>query len=344
MPLILPYESRKGDFNDLYCESGLDALKERLKQELQRVSNQNHNSKLQVLTIKDFLSKQLAEREYIINPILPKQGLIMIYAKRGIGKTFFALLLACKMASGTNLFNDRWKINKKWKVLYIDGEMPANTMQQRLSSLLANFDKEEDNNNLSIITPDLQEYGLMPNIAAEEGQQELEPYVAQSDIIVIDNLSTLCKSGKENESNSWIPIQEWALRLRSQGKSVIFIHHAGKNNDQRGTSKREDILDTVINLKRPDDYDSKQGARFEIHFEKSRGFAGDDAKAFEIKLDLDNDKINWQISEIEDLQLSRVIELSEMKMSQRDIATEMNISASTVNRLLKKAKEAKNDK
>ena len=151
----------------------------------------------------------------------------------------------------------------------------------------------------------------------------------------------LCKGGKENESNSWIPIQEWALKLRSQGKSVIFIHHAGKNNDQRGTSKKEDILDTVINLKRPDDYDSKQGARFEVHFEKSRGFAGEEAKPFEINLELQEGQANWQIAEIEDLELNRVIELSNEGLSQREIATEVNFSPAKVNRLLKKAKEAK---
>lgn len=34
---------------------------------------------------------------------------------------------------------------------------------------------------------------------------------------------------------------------------------------QRGTSKREDVLDTVISLQQSDDYDAKEGASFEIH-------------------------------------------------------------------------------
>ena len=127
----------------------------------------------------------------------------------------------------------------------------------------------------------------------------------------------------------------------TMNKSIIFIHHAGKDNNQRGTSKKEDILDTVINLKQPVDYDSKQGSRFEVHFEKSRGFAGDEAKPFEIKLELNNDKAEWHISEIEDLELKRVLELSNEGLSQRDIANETNISLSKVNRILKKHKESK---
>ena len=38
---------------------------------------------------------------------------------------------------------------------------------------------------------------------------------------------------------------------RRRGMAVLLIHHAGKSGDQRGTSAREDIMDTVISLRRP---------------------------------------------------------------------------------------------
>jgi len=38
---------------------------------------------------------------------------------------------------------------------------------------------------------------------------------------------------------------------------------AKAGGQQRGTSKGEDVMDSVIALKRPDDYTAKQGARFE---------------------------------------------------------------------------------
>ena len=58
--------------------------------------------------------------------------------------------------------------------------------------------------------------------------------------------------------------------VRRSGIAVLFIHHAGTNGRQRGTSRREDALDTVIALRRPEDYSLEHGARFEIHFEKLR--------------------------------------------------------------------------
>ncbi|NBV06699.1 MAG: RNA polymerase subunit sigma-70 [Proteobacteria bacterium] len=287
----------------------------------------------------EFLSKKLPKRELIISPCLPKQGLAMIFAKRGVGKTYFSLLLACKIASGRDVFKNRWKVNKEWKLLYIDGEMPASDMQERLKTLISEDTKKE---NLSIITRDLQKNGIMPNISSQEGQEALEPHIQKADVIIIDNLSTLAMCGKENEATSWDPIAQWALRLRSIGKTIIFIHHAGKDNNQRGTSKKEDILDTVINLRHPSNYSSEEGARFEVHFEKSRGFAGEEAKAFEVKLEIKNDKALWQTNEIEDLELERVVELSHDGLSQRDIVNETGISLSKVNRILKRRKKELN--
>ena len=46
-------------------------------------------------------------------------------------------------------------------------------------------------------------------------------------------------------------MQRWLLSLRRRGKGALLIHHAGKGGQQRGTSRREDVLDTVIALRGP---------------------------------------------------------------------------------------------
>ena len=115
-------------------------------------------------------------------------------------------------------------------------------------------------------------------------------------MIVIDNISCLFRSGSENEAESWQEAQEWALDLRRRGKSVLFVHHAGKSGNQRGTSKKEDILDAVIILKHPDDYQAEQGARFEVKFDKARHFSGEDARSFQVQLMKKMDLWRWEIS------------------------------------------------
>lgn len=68
---------------------------------------------------------------------------------------------------------------------------------------------------------------------------------------------------------------KWLLSLRHTGYAIVLIHHAGKSGDQRGASRREDLLDTSIKLSLPKDDDDemmdRQGAVFDLEFVKTRG-------------------------------------------------------------------------
>ena len=110
----------------------------------------------------------------------------------------------------------------------------------------------------------------MPNLATPAGQALLDPLLSGVSLIVIDNISTLASAGHDNDAESWTPVQGWLLKLRRRGLSVLLIHHAGKGGQQRGTSRREDVLDTVIALRHPADYMPTEGARFNVHIEKAR--------------------------------------------------------------------------
>jgi putative DNA primase/helicase len=111
------------------------------------------------------------------------------------------------------------------------------------------------------------------------------------------------------------------------------VHHAGKGGDQRGTSRREDVLDTSISLRRPHDYRPNEGARFEVHIEKGRGIFGDDAKPFEAKLETRNGTTVWTMRETEDVDRARVKALLDDGLSVREIAEETGLSKSKVHRI-----------
>ena len=154
-------------------------------------------------------------------------------------------------------------------------------------------------------------------------------------MLVLDNLSSLVRATKENEGEGWLPIQDWALDLRRRGKSPLFVHHAGKAGAQRGTSRREDLLDSVVTLKHPNDYSPSEGLRCDVHYEKSRGFFGEDAKPFEVKLMAGpSGEALWTVADPETSIEARVLELHQMRMSLRDIAEEVGASKSTVHRIV----------
>lgn len=316
------------DFNDLHQTEGIDAVRSQLESALAR----QHG--LVALGMSDFLSMKIPDRGYLLSPILPVQGIGILYAPRGVGKTFAALSVAIAVASGGAIFN--WRAPMPKKTLYVDGEMPATSMQSRLSSLVGGMAvPPQALKNLSLITPDLQPCP-MPDLATASGQAMIEPLLKGVDMVVLDNIATLCRTGKENESQSWQAMQAWLLELRRRGMTVLLIHHAGKSGDQRGTSAREDIMDTVISLRRPREYAMAEGARFEVHLTKARGILGDDAKPFEANLITEGNALHWQVREIEDVEVEELKKLLADGYSIRDCAEEMGKSKSAIHRLKRK--------
>lgn len=279
---------------------------------------------IRVVDAAELLGLKLPPREPMLGRWLTRQSLNMVYAWRGVGKTHFALGVAYAVASGGPFLG--WSTSRPWKVLYLDGEMPGPALQDRLAAIAGGAETEPPPGYLRFITPDLQEAG-MPDLSTYSGQEKIAESVAEADLIVVDNLSTLVRSGKENESESWNVVAEWALQLRARGKSVLFIHHAGKGGQQRGTSKREDILDVVIALKHPADYDPATGAKFEVHFEKARGLYGDDVQPIEAHLASGSDGTQvWTCRAVEDSEITRVAELVKEGATQSDVADELGLS------------------
>jgi putative DNA primase/helicase len=225
----------------------------------------------------DFLALEVPPREFLLAPILPERSLSMLYAPRGIGKSWLGLSIGLAVASGGPVLH--WNAPRPRRVLFVDGEMVLSDLQVRLNSILAGLATEIPNDRLRILAADNSEAGI--NLGSIEGQQALEPHLDGVDLLILDNLSTLMTTGSEGASDSWLPMQNWLLRLRRKGIAVLLIHHAGVNGKQRGTSRREDALDVVIGLRRPADYSPEQGARFEVHIEKARSMVGDGARPFE---------------------------------------------------------------
>ncbi len=284
----------------------------------------------------DLAAMKFKQRDTILEPWLHSQDLCMVFATRGIGKTHFALAVAYAVATGGTF--GKWSAPKPRKVLYLDGELPGSMMQQRL--LMHCPDIEPEAGYLRIFTPDLLPEGqLMPDLSTYEGQAAIDHMVQDAEVVFVDNLSCWARSGRENEAESWLPIADWILSLRRRGIAVILIHHAGKGGQQRGTSKREDLLDVVISLSRPKDYDPTQGAVFVAEFTKSRALTGDAVEGLELQLGGTEDRATWAFRTVESSTYDRIVALTKEGLSQSEIANELDLNKSNVSRHLRKARE-----
>lgn len=287
----------------------------------------------------DLVEREFPPLERMLTPWLAEKSLNMVHAWRGVGKTWFSLGVSVAVASGGDFLN--WRAPKPRKVLFIDGEMAAQQFQERLIECMRAADATPPRGFLTIVTPDLQDRA-MPDFATADGQYYADQLVEEDTaLIVLDNLSSLVRrGGAENDAESWLQVSEWALRHRRAGRAILFIHHSGKGGAQRGTSKREDLLDVVINLRRPKDSSEQDGAVFELHFEKARTLYGDDVAPFEARLTSDqNGKNAWTLRALENVTGNQICELWDLGLSVTDIAHEVGRHKSNVSRCLQKAQQ-----
>ena len=293
-------------------------------------------AELKVFTLPEFAKLDFPPKRYIVDPFLPERGLVEIYSKTGVGKTTFALSLAMAVALGEQFL--KWGIPNARSVLYVDGEMAPCDMLERASAAAQAFGRDiSEVDNLQIINRDVNN-GILPDIGEQNGQNEFDKVAEQFDLIILDNLSTLRFTGKENEADSWSIMQSWLLKMRGQGKSVILLHHAGKDGSSRGTSRRQDALDTVIKLERPCTYQQSEGAVFNLHFEKTRGFFGDAAEPVKLAQYIEDGISCWHSSPVIDEKEEEVARLTKQGMKQIEVGQTIGISQSAVSKLLKTAK------
>lgn len=287
---------------------------------------------LVVSDVRDFVTKEMPPRDMLLTPWLESASLAMVYAARGVGKTHFAMNISHALATGGSFL--RWTATAPVPVLYIDGEMPAPHMQSRWKAIHEATGREPEPGMLRIVSRDEQPFAEMPNLASRDGQDLIAAHAGDARVIILDNLSSLIYGTKENEAEGWEPVGQWAIRQRAKGRTLIFVHHAGKGGGQRGTSKREDLLDVVLNLQRPTDYRPEQGARFTVRFEKARSLFGADAAPFEAQLT----EGAWKLSDAEDD--GELLTLRDKGLSLSQIGEALGCDKSTVKRRLDRLRDA----
>ena len=290
-----------------------------------------------IMNMKKVKIKEPDPTQYIFYPCLPPQGIGFIYAATGVGKTFFSLNLAYAIAAGGSFL--KYTCPKPRKVMYIDGEMAYRDIYSRLIQIEKIHGELDFEDNFQLITPDT--FGMKVfKIDDAAGQDAYERIFNKYDIevVVFDNLSVL-SSIDENKAKEWAGVQEWLLRLRALGKTVIVVHHAGKDkNGYRGTSRMLDCADFAISLQpvNEEQLDSEitDAKKFNIIYHKARAFYGSDAATFEATLE----KGEWSHKSTEQTLIGKIIERCNAGMSQREIAKDLCVSQPYVNKLIKRSK------
>lgn len=325
------------DWNDADCDP--DADRDRLRNLLLHADKveppepSEAAAMVRPLGMEDFISLRFPPRQFLLKPWLTTTGLTMIDAAAGHGKTWLGLSVAYAVASGQPLLG--WSCERPGKVLYIDGELPGELLQTRLKLLGSPLPET----NLRVISHSQFEMrsALILDLGTPEGRAMADEYIETYDIdlIILDSVSTLVRSGTDNDVESWRAIQEWSLKHRARGRAVIYLHHHGRSGNPRGTSAREIVLDTRIKLVRDENLSTKNETAFRLEFPKAREFYGADTAPMIAFLSTQAGVVAWRRESVKDNTRERVAELREQGWKQTDIAKELDLTKGRISQIVK---------
>jgi hypothetical protein len=279
----------------------------------------------------EFLARELEPRKSLLtdaetgSTILYEKSLNQIFAFRGIGKSIVANALIKVLTQGGEFL--RFKSGGGLKTVLVDGELPAVQLQERLKEFSGT-----PKGLLKILSPELLANPKAFPVLSVLGHQQkfLTQIEAFNPSVIIFDTLTRCFKFDTNDPDTWAVVNDFLLELRFRGHCVILIHHAGKNGTSRGLTNGDDNLDTSIALEARYGWMPGDGLAFKWKYEKVRH--GGHLPEFEAEYDG-----QWQI--VQDDRMATVIEMSKAGKDQRAIGKALDMSASTANRILRKARQ-----
>jgi AAA domain/Homeodomain-like domain len=292
-----------------------------------------------IMSISQFCKLELPERKQYLCPFATDSSIGVGVGHRGIGKTFVALGMLDAMSRGSSF--GPWKCKQSVPLLLLDGEMPPQDIIERSSGMGINDQRA----NPFYIYSDAwaTQNGLKrANLTDATWRDEIKQLLKSRDIKfwVIDNLASLTPGIDENSKQDWDPINQWLIDLRFSGIATLMLHHTNKEGHQRGTSAREDNLDYSFILKAPPNYTPEDGARFIMHFTKSR-VRTKDLKLIsdtEFKLTLDeSNRYVWTYGSVKQERRLEVLRLLDEGMKQIDIADALQITRGAISKIRSRA-------
>lgn len=288
-----------------------------------------------ILEVKEFKTVDLPVKRQIVAPWLTEQSISLITGWRGTGKTWFTMSLLDAISRGEPF--GPWELRTSVPCLYLEGEMAAQDVRERLEDL----NPDQDRENPLFVYSDAYANSLgLPraNLLSEKWRTTMKRVLITRKIKlwVVDNISSLTGGIDENSKKDWDPINTWLLELRFAGIATMLLHHTNKTGGQRGTSAREDNIDVSITLKRPFDYTAEDGARFIVNFQKARVATKDLSAIGDTQFQLTHDEhgdLLWTWGNVRRETRIEVLKLFDEGLKNQEVVDALGVSKGHVSKI-----------
>ncbi len=231
------------DVNDLYAISGKDAVISCLQSAAMVEPIPTHAPDTDVVTEapcfhlksgRDLRALDI-KIEWLIDGIIPRGAVILLYGRGGIGKTTLMMILADAIDRGVSVFG---MDTVKTQVIVVDFENSLAVLSERAKRTAVEgvLFWDSGGNPPSLDKADWTAY-----------QELLKLYPGA--VFVFDTLRS-AHSGDENNSEVMTLIMRRMRQLRDAGATVVLLHHTPKGNDRqfKGSGAIFDLCDQTLAL------------------------------------------------------------------------------------------------
>jgi AAA domain len=152
-----------------------------------------------VLLLSAWLKRDLPLRRFLLGNVLCTTSRWIVYGETGVGKTLLGVDIAAAVAAGAEFLN--WKgSGAPARVMYLDGEMPAETFKERMEVIAKRYggDIAFYGYNRDVLAD-----GEMPPLNTPEGEKWLwrEIEAVEPDLIVFDSIMCLLAGSMSEEES-----------------------------------------------------------------------------------------------------------------------------------------------
>lgn len=239
----------------------------------------------QPLTLKDFQQMEEIKHAYLVENLIPKNGITAIVGEPGSGKTWLYLLMAKSIISG-NDFLDKFSVEPS-NILIIEEENGEITLKPRIDKI---FGEEEFYNEIYFYS----RRGI--KLDDELYIDHLIHFIKENNIgvVILDPIRDLF-SGDENSSRDVHKIMSSLTELLRLGVTIIYTHHPRKgmyaqktrSSDLRGSSVFLGKLDSLIIID-----SEKQADEISLVIRNGKGRQGKEFKPFKAVIKVDESSVD----------------------------------------------------
>lgn len=329
----LPDLKEKGDVSDWIAQGHTkEELIEIIKQTPEWIPEEPKSLLSSLLRWNDILSLDI-QTEYLLEKLIPKGGITLLFGRGGIGKTSLSMQIAHAVAEGLP-FGELQTI--KMPVFFIDFENPLSILKERVEKI-----GKSDNLYVWHISNETQP----PRLDSNDWQlyKKLPP-----GLLIVDTLRASHLSD-ENDSKPMALLMTRLKELREMGFTILLLHHTPKGNENiyKGSTALLDLIDHVLSIEGVKDFEGESiefdkenlyrlGVRIKTRYEPYHIFLrfNPDIKGFEIAKDPDLEKMK-DIQEIL-IQSQKTPNQTEFRKMIRD---ELDYPDREARRLIKKGED-----